>query len=67
MHRHKDILDDFHSYTDLANHLDISAKTVWRWTRNGIPPKWFPFIVKAAKKCHVKGVTVDRLYKLMNE
>jgi DNA-binding XRE family transcriptional regulator len=63
---HKDILDRFHSYTDLAHHIGVSPKTVWNWTKKGIPPKRFKDVVKAAKTCHVKGVTVDALYKMMN-
>ena len=63
MHKHKDTLDKFPTYTLLAKEIGIGPKAVWRWTRKGIPANRWPSVVDAAKKYGISDVSIRGLYK----
>lgn len=66
---HNDILKLWETYAALSRDLsamgfEISSMGVARWGQSGrIPPKWYPYVIEAAKK-RGHSLSLELLHKL---
>lgn len=58
---HAEIIRKLGGYREVAENLGFDRSTVFKWSRDGIPPLRWQLIVDIAKEQGVKGVNMNAL------
>jgi hypothetical protein len=53
---HPEIIAALGGYRTLAAALRRDPSVIWRWQRNGIPPKRWREVEEAARRCGIAGI-----------
>jgi hypothetical protein len=56
---HKDILAALGYYREVAARMGVHHSTVSRWKTEGIPPEYWPRVVRMARARKVRGITLE--------
>ena len=58
---HRDILNAIAHYKAVAERMGVHPSTACRWKAEGIPPEYWPRIVRMARAYGARWVTIDLL------